>query len=108
MKKLLAAALLAAGLCGLAGPAVAAECGAVSIAEMNWGSAGVAAHLDRLILEKGYGCTVTLVAGDTMSTFTSMNEKGEPDLAPEMWVNAVRKPLDKAIAEGRLMQLACE
>lgn len=106
MKKLLAAALLAAGLCGLAGPARAAECGAVSIAEMNWASAGIAAHLDRFILEKGYGCTVTLVAGDTMSTFTSMNEKGEPDLAPELWVNAVRTPLDKAIAEGRLMQLA--
>ncbi|WP_234185751.1 ABC transporter substrate-binding protein [Shinella sp. NM-101] len=106
MKKLLASALLAAGLHGLAGSAWAADCGEVSIAEMSWGSAGVAAHLDKFILEKGYGCTVTLVAGDTMPTFTSMNEKGAPDVAPEMWVNAVRKPLDAAIAEGRLIQLA--
>jgi len=106
MKKLLASTLLAAGLYGLAGSAQAAECGEVSIAEMNWASAGVAAQVDKIILESGYGCTVTLVTGDTMPTFTSMNEKGEPDVAPEMWVNAVRTPLDAAIAEGRLIQLA--
>ena len=98
MKKLLASTILAAGLYGFAGSAQAAECGEVSIAEMNWASAGVAAHVDKLILENGYGCTVTLVTGDTMPTFTSMNEKGEPDVAPEMWVNAVRTPLDAAIA----------
>ena len=57
-----------------------------------------------IILESGYGCTVTLVTGDTMPTFTSMNEKGEPDVAPEMWVNAVRTPLDAAIKEGRLIE----
>ncbi len=106
MKKLLASAVLLAGLYGFAGPSQAADCGAVSIAEMNWASAGIAAHIDKLILENGYGCTVTLVAGDTMSTFTSMNEKGEPDVAPEMWVNAVRTRLNAAIAEGRLIQLA--
>ena len=32
-----------------------------------------------------------------------MNEKGEPDLAPELWVNAVREPLDAAVAEGELI-----
>lgn len=106
MKKLLASTFLAVGLHGLAGAAQAAECGSVSIAEMNWASAGVAAHVDKLILEKGYGCTVTLVPGDTLHTFTSMNEQGEPDVAPEMWVNAVRTALDAAIDEGRLFQLA--
>ena len=106
MKKLLASTLLAAGLCGFTTSAEAAECGEVSIAEMNWGSAGVAAQIDKLILEKGYGCTVTITPGDTMSTFTSMIEKGEPDVAPEMWVNAVRTQLNAAIAEGRLLQLA--
>ena len=43
-------------------------------------------------LSSGYGCTVTLVTGDTMPTFTSMNEKAQPDMAPELWVNAVRTP----------------
>ena len=106
MKTLLASTLLAAGLFALAGSARAAECGKVSIAEMNWDSASIAAHIDRLILEKGYGCTVTLVPGDTMSTFTSMNETGKPDVAPELWVNAVRRQLNAAIAKGRLFQLA--
>jgi glycine betaine/proline transport system substrate-binding protein len=106
MKKLLASTILAAGLYAVAGSAQAADCGDVSIAEMNWASAGVAAYVDKIILESGYGCKVTLVTGDTMPTFTSMNEKGEPDIAPELWVNAVRTPLDAAIGEGRLIQLA--
>ncbi|WP_299361179.1 glycine betaine ABC transporter substrate-binding protein [uncultured Paracoccus sp.] len=78
------------------------ECGTVSVAEMNWASAGLAAWVDKVILEEGYDCTVSLVAGDTMPTFTSMNEKAEPDMAPELWLNAVREPLEKAVEEGRL------
>jgi glycine betaine/proline transport system substrate-binding protein len=73
---------------------------------MNWASAGVAAYVDKIILESGYGCKVTVVTGDTMPTFASMNEKGQPDMAPEFWVNAVRTALDEAIAEGRLIQAA--
>ncbi|WP_075292707.1 ABC transporter substrate-binding protein [Pararhizobium arenae] len=106
MKKLLASTFLAAGLYAIAGSAQAADCGDVSIAEMNWASAGVAAQVDKFVLENGYGCTVTLVTGDTMPTFTSMNEKAEPDVAPEFWVNSVRTALDAAIAEGRLIQAA--
>jgi len=106
MKKLLASTILAAGLYAMAGSASAADCGEVSIAEMNWASAGVAAHVDKFILENGYGCTTSLVTGDTMPTFTSMNEKGQPDMAPEMWVNAVRTPLDAAVKEGRLIEAA--
>ncbi|CAN7363131.1 ABC transporter substrate-binding protein [Rhizobium sp. LjRoot98] len=106
MKKLLASTIIATGIYALAGSAQAAECGEVSIAEMNWASAGVAAWVDKYILENGYGCTVTLVTGDTMPTFTSMNEKAQPDMAPELWVNAVRTPLDAAIKEGRLIEAA--
>jgi len=79
------------------------ECGDVSIARMNWASAEVIAEIDNLILSEGYGCNTELVAGDTMPTFTAMNEKGEPDLAPELWVNAVREPLDAAVAEGEMI-----
>ena len=79
------------------------ECGDVSIARMNWASAEVIAEIDNLILSEGYGCSTSLVAGDTMPTFTSMNEKGTPDLAPELWVNAVREPLDAAVEEGSMI-----
>ena len=33
-----------------------ANCGKVTIAEMNWASAQVIAHIDNIILGKGYGC----------------------------------------------------
>ena len=79
-----------------------AECGDVQIAEMNWASAQLMANVDKIILEEGYGCNVELVPGDTMPTFTSLNEKGEPDVAPELWINAVRDPLKMALDEGRL------
>jgi glycine betaine/proline transport system substrate-binding protein len=79
-----------------------AECGRVTVANMNWQSAEVLAAVDKMILEKGYGCQVEVVPGDTMPTLTSMMEKGEPDVAPESWINSVREPLDAAVKEGRL------
>jgi glycine betaine/proline transport system substrate-binding protein len=77
-------------------------CGKVTVANMNWQSAEVLAHIDNIILSKGYGCEVELVPGDTMPTLTAMMEKGQPDVAPEAWVNAVRQPLDAAVKEGKL------
>ena len=57
MRRLLAFIFLAAGVSAVAASAEAQECGQVSIAEMNWASAGIAAHVDKIILENGYGCT---------------------------------------------------
>ena len=107
MKRLLASTIVAAGLAagvslGGTAPARAADCGTVTIANMNWASAEVLAWIDQIILSKGYGCNAELVPGDTTPTLTSMMEKGEPDVAPEAWVNAAREPLDKAVGEGRL------
>ncbi len=87
-------------------PAAAADCGRVTIADMNWASAEFAAYIDKIILETGYGCEVELVPGDTMPTSTSMMEKSEPDIAPELWINAARTALDRAVAEGRLIYAA--
>ncbi len=61
------------------------------------------ANVDKIILEKGYGCEVELVPGATMPTFTSMNDKGSPDMNPEQWANAVYTPLKKAVSEKRLI-----
>ncbi len=80
----------------------ASECGKVTIADMNWSSASLIANVDRFILEHGYGCQAELVPGDTMPTGTSMTEKGEPDIAPELWSNGLKKPLEKGVAEKRL------
>ena len=80
-----------------------AGCGKVVVASQNWASAELMAEVDKVILEKGYGCEVELIPGATMPTFTSMDEKGAPDMNPEQWANAVYEPLNKSVAEGRLV-----
>lgn len=103
MRKLtkLSAAVLSAAMMTTTVQA-AEECGAVSIADMNWSSASLMANVDRFILEHGYGCEAELVPGDTMPTGTSMIEKGEPDIAPELWSNSMKDALDRGVAEKRL------
>ncbi|MDJ0833686.1 MAG: glycine betaine ABC transporter substrate-binding protein [Gammaproteobacteria bacterium] len=86
----------------LSSPVLAADCGSVSISEMNWASAELMANVDKFILEEGYDCDVSLVPGATQTTFASMNEKGQPDVAPELWTNSVAIPLKQAMDEGRL------
>ena len=94
----------AVGIAMLLGSGIAAaECGNVQIAEWNWASGELMANVDKIILESGYGCTVELVPGATTTTFASMNEKGQPDIAGELWINAVREPLNKAFDEGSLI-----
>ena len=79
-----------------------AACGKVTIADMNWPSATLMAHVDAMILKYGYGCDAELITGDTMPTGTSMIEKGEPDIAPELWTNSFAEALQKGIDEKRL------
>ena len=106
-KKLMVSGILflgiALGFAGCSEKKVAqSDCGSITVAEMDWASAEMFAHIDKVVLENGYGCEVELVPGATMPTATSMMEKGEPDVAPELWINAVRTALDAATAEGRL------
>jgi glycine betaine/proline transport system substrate-binding protein len=79
-----------------------AQCGRVSIAEMSWGSAAIAAHLEKIILEEGFGCRVELVPGDTVPTTTSMAERAEPDIAPELWINTTRDVIERATRENKI------
>lgn len=78
------------------------ECGQVTIADMNWNSASLIANIDQFILQHGYGCDAELVPGDTMPTTASMVEKGQPDIAPELWTNAVKEVVESGVDEGRL------
>lgn len=100
MKRLIAAVIFMASL-NSTGYA-ADGCGKVTIADMNWSSATLIAHVDRFILQHGYGCDAEIVPGDTMPTGTSMIEKGEPDIAPELWSNSFKEALQKGVAEKRL------
>ncbi|MFK7893167.1 MAG: glycine betaine ABC transporter substrate-binding protein [Granulosicoccus sp.] len=84
-----------------------AVCGEISVGQMNWPSAELIAEIDRIILSAGYGCEVQLVSGDSLSTLLSMIENGTPDIAPVLWVDAVRESLDSAVSEG-LLAVAAE
>ncbi|SNY90146.1 glycine betaine/proline transport system substrate-binding protein [Cohaesibacter sp. ES.047] len=99
MKRLLLAALM---LSGSALSSNAADCGKVTIADMNWSSATLIANVEKIILTQGFGCDAELIPGDTMPTGASMTEKGEPDIAPEFWSNSMREVIDKGVEEGRL------
>lgn len=81
----------------------ASACGTVTIADMNWNSATFIANVDLFVLKHGFGCDAKLVPGDTMPTGTSMIEKSEPDIAPEMWSNSLKEALDKGVQENRLL-----
>ncbi len=63
------------------GSSATADCGDITMADMNWPSATLMANVDKIILEAGYGCSVEMVVGATTTTFASMNEKGAPDVA---------------------------
>ncbi|WP_397451369.1 ABC transporter substrate-binding protein [Pseudomonas sp. NA-150] len=103
MKKVLASTSLVLGLLGITSTAFAAACDTVTIASMNWQSAEVLSSIDKLVLEKGYGCNVEVSIGDTVPTITSMAEKGQPDIAPEAWVDHLADVVDKATKEGKLV-----
>lgn len=92
-------------------PAVAmshgAACGTdkvIDIAEMTWPSAAALAHIHAIILEKGYGCNVEVVQGDTVPTSASMIERGEPAIAPEMWTGTIAGAWEKGLAEGNVIE----
>ncbi len=103
MKKLIAVSTLALALAAFAGAASAADCGKVTIASMNWQSAEVLANIDKIILNAGYGCDAEIIQGDTVPTLTSMVEKGQPDIAPEGWVEMVADVMKRGVEEKKIV-----
>ena len=102
MKKLLVSVILITGLFAYVSSSFSANDCKFQMADMNWPSATLMANVDKFILEEGYGCIVELVPGATTATFITMNEKGKPHVAPELWTNAISGLLYKALEEGRL------
>lgn len=86
----------------MTGGAAYAKCGHVTIASMTWQSAEVTASLDKMILEKGYGCDAEIVPGDTVPSLTSIIEKQSPDVIPEGWVSLQPKLVASGMAENRI------
>ncbi len=106
MKHLVATTCLAAVIGALGTASAAAECGDVTIASMNWQSAEVLASLDQFILNEGYGCNAAVISGDTVPTITSMVERGNPDIAPEGWIDLIPEVVNRGLEEGRIVGAA--
>ena len=77
LRAVLTSAITLGGAMALAGTAAAgshSKCGKVSWRH-DWASASLMANVDAFILKEGYGCEAEIVPGDTIPTFTSMNER---------------------------------
>ena len=82
-----------------------AECGEVSITEMNWASAQVVTAVAAFVMEQGYGCTVAVVPSDTVPAVASVAENNEPDIVTELWLNSTGDAYARMEAEGRIVRL---
>ena len=89
----------------MSSPAKAADCGEISITEMNWASSQFITEVAKFLMEQGYGCKVTKVPSATVTAAASLAENGTPDIATEMWVNSspVYEKLEK---EGKVTTAA--
>lgn len=98
--------LSASAICAfLSGGVSHAACGDVTLALFSWQSAEANAYVDQFILNNGYGCNATTVAGDTVPTVTSMIEKGQPDIAPSVVVTLLGDFYAKGADEGRVKRI---
>ena len=85
MKMLGAVALTTASL---GATSAMADCGEVSITEMDWASSQVVTAVASFLMEQGYGCEVQKVPSSTVPALTSLAETGEPDILTEVWANS--------------------
>lgn len=105
---LVAASLLLGAAFALPAQAQENACGtdrAIEIAEMTWPSAAALAHIHATILEKGFGCNVEIVTGDTVPTSSSMLTRGTPAIAPELWTSTIEEPWREGVEAGKVVQL---
>lgn len=66
-----------------------ADCGEVSISEMNWASARLVTSVSKTLMETGYGCTVNVIPTSTLPAILSVKETGKPDIVTNLWISNV-------------------
>lgn len=106
MKKLLRFLAGAATLAVMSATSPAhAECGKVSITEMNWASSQIVTEVSKFLMEQGYGCTVEKVPSATVTSVASLSENGEPDIVTELWLNSTGDAYAEMEAAGKVQRL---
>jgi len=102
LKMLTAATILSASF---GATSAYADCGGVSITEMDWASGAVVTGIANFLMTQGYGCDVTIVPSSTNPALTSLAETGEPDILTELWSSST-PAYGPLLAEGKLVELA--
>ncbi len=74
--------------------AARADCGEITIGEMNWASGTILTSVAKFLLENGYGCKVKKIPTSTVPSVASVAETGKPDVLIELWVNSTPKYLE--------------
>ena len=82
-----------------------ADCGEVSLTEMDWASSQFITHVSKFLMEQGYGCTVELVPSATVTSVASLAENNEPDIVTELWLNSAGEVYRKLESEGKVERL---
>jgi glycine betaine/proline transport system substrate-binding protein len=103
MKNKLLAATIAAGS-AFGATSAFAECGQVSITEMDWASSAVVTSVASFLMTQGYGCEVQKVPSSTVPALTSLTETGEPDILTEVWANST-PVYEELLSEGKLVEV---
>ena len=87
--------------------AVQPPCGRrpISIARMSWPSAALLAEIHARLLTAEFDCEVRVVQGDLAATASSMGSTGQPQVAPEMWINRIADLWNGAM-EGQQLRSA--
>lgn len=97
-------AIVASAMLALPASVASADCGNVSITEMNWASAAIVTSISKFIMEQGYGCSVTVVPSSSVPAVASVAETGEPDILTELWRTAT-PAYDELEAAGKIQTL---
>jgi len=102
----LTAILVLAGTAGFAQAATQCDIDRpVTFGGMNWESNLVLADVQRLIIEKGYGCQTDVLPTETLAALAAL-ERGDLDVNTEVWLNSVADPWKKAEASGKVKRIA--
>ena len=105
MRKAFIGAVSAIASMSMMSSVASADCGEVTLSEMNWASSQVVTAVTKFIMEQGYGCKVKLVPSSTEAVIPSLAETGQPDIATELWTNSM-PAYAKLEAEGKVKTAA--
>jgi glycine betaine/proline transport system substrate-binding protein len=107
LKTLIAAVLLAAAGLPFAGGAASAACDVdrpIVLGGLDYDSAGFDNALAKLILTKGYGCTVDVLPGTVLPLVNGL-AKGDVHVLMEIWTANPAEAWVKAAREGKVVAL---